>query len=224
MGGTSASLGLRSERVAEAVSLAEQRPDFQIAGTNDQCFLAEVKKISPSATEAASIAQFETTGSCGFSTIPGRKLRRLIGRVNAQLRTLAHVELPGALVVGNPNAHLAFHTDSYAVLTAMRGLDTVSVTVPRDASIAPVFGHVYAGPGKQMTKSANTSTSAIICPREVDAMGLTVDVYHNAFAARPLSEGALSHPSVRQWKLTADDSTWELMAAATPVTRAAPVA
>jgi hypothetical protein len=202
-------VGLRAERLEEAGRDKKQRPDFRVIGTDGQLFIAEVKLVTPSQEEAASIAQFDETGTCGFSTTPGKKLRGLISKSNSQLRAMSHLGLPGALVVFNPNWHLKFHTESYAVLTAMRGLDTIPVSVPTDPALSPVFGDMRPGPRKQMTAGSNTSTSAIICPREDEDDGWMADVFHNSFAVRPLSVAAVAHPRVRHWRLADDDSRWE---------------
>jgi hypothetical protein len=112
------------------------------------------------------------------------------------------------LVVFNPIFLLSWHTESYSVLTAMRGLDVMRVAVDPDLNIPPVFGELRPGPKKRMTPNCNTSTAAIICPREIEAGTWFVPVYHNRHSTLSLPLSALAHPFVRQFRVSPDEREW----------------
>ena len=200
---------LHVERVAEAGSLSEQRPDFLARSPCGTAFYVEVKVVTPTAEEALEIQRWNERGSSSFSTSPGLRMRALISKANSQLKSMAAEELPGVLVVFNPEWHLRAHSSSYSVLTAMRGFDTIPISVPHDPSQSPTFGEMRSGPKKQMTETANTSTSAIICPLQSEAGGWIVQVYHNRFAARPLPVGAMGGNGIKNWRISADEREWE---------------
>ncbi|MCA1791698.1 MAG: hypothetical protein LC667_18155 [Thioalkalivibrio sp.] len=201
-------LGLEATRIPEASSVGERRPDFAVIGTNGTPFHAEVKLISPTREESEYIRRFADGEIFGMDGTPGARLRGLIAKANNQLKALASRGLPGALVVFNPEPLLHWHTDPYFVLTAMRGLDVVDVSVPMNPHESPAFGPLRSGPNKRMTRSDNTSTAAVICPREVGADEWLVDVYHNRFAARPLPATALAHSFVQHWYISDDEREW----------------
>ena len=209
-----AQLALDFDRLPESGVLGEQRPDFAVRGADGTAFYAEVKTISPTPEEAEQIRRVDRGGIGEFGGTPGSRLRSLITKVNGQLKALARDARPGVLVVFNPELSLSWHTEPYAVLTAMRGLDVVDVHVPRDARLAPQFGPVRPGPRKMMTDRANTSTSAVFCPREVAGGEWLVDVFHNRYAARPLSARAVVGAGVRHWSLSSNEHEWELLAPA----------
>ena len=197
-------LGLEAKRIPESAAQRQKSPDFEVVGLDGTAFHAEVKTVSPSPEEAEYI-QAVYRGEVRVSGgTPGDRMRELIAKANKQLKAVADHGWPGTLVVFNPELLLKWHTEAYSILTAMRGLDVVDVTVPLDPGVPPSFGPLRAGPRKRMTADANTTTAAIVCPREISSGNWEVDVYHNRHAARVLPFAALDHLCVRQWVLTAD--------------------
>jgi hypothetical protein len=203
-----AALSLASSKIPEAASKNESRPDFKVLGTDGSSFLAEVKLISPSRSEAHDISRFERGEIVLMGGTPGDRLRDLIGKANRQLRALSARGLPGVLVVFNPRLLLRWHTDPYSMLTTMRGLDVVDVKVPVDPRTAPALGPLRSGPKKQMTATSNTSTAAVICPHEEERDRWIVNVYHNRHAKRTFPVEALTHHSVQHWRLSDDERDW----------------
>lgn len=202
-----ASLGLSHARIAEAPKQGEQRPDYRVIGSDGSCFVAEVKLVSPTAEEARDIERIYRGEIFAIGGTPGNRMRALIKKANPQLKALGEA-LPGVLVVFNPEVLLRRHTDPYAILTAMRGLDTIDVHVPLSPQESPVFGELRSGGGKKMTESSNTSTSAIICPEESAEGVWRIGVYHNRFAARPLPPGALRGIHAIHFRISDDERDW----------------
>ena len=102
------------------------------------------------------------------------------------------------------------HVDPYDIMTAMKGLDTVPVTVPKDPNVQPSFGDPKSGPDKRMTTSHNTTISAVAVIRKASEEGYILDVYHNNFAVNPIDPEWLRRPDIRQWKIR-EGSTSGLM-------------
>ncbi len=202
-----ASSSLRCERIPVAAEKGAQRPDFRVTGSDGSLFIAEVKLVSPTDEEARGLKRLHRGETVVTGGMPGDRMRRWIGKANQQLKDLGE-EVPGILVVFNPEFHLRRHTDPYAILTAMRGLDTVDVHVPADPQEEPVFGVLRSGGGKKMTSSHNTSTSAVVCPQDTAIGKWYVGVYHNRFAARPLPPDALQGESVVHFQISEDERDW----------------
>jgi hypothetical protein len=199
--------GLGHTRISEAAKAGEQRPDYRVIGTDGSEFVAEVKLVTPTSEEARDIERIHRGEIFVTGATPGERLRRLIGKANQQLKALAE-KSPGILFVFNPEFLLRRHTEPYAVLTAMRGLDVVDVQVPRDPRLSPQFGSLRSGPGKKMTEDANTSTSAVVCPVETRDGEWHVDVYHNRFAARQLCVSALQGETLKHWEIADNERDW----------------
>ena len=208
-----ASLGLQHERIAEATEQGEQRPDYRVVGSDGAQFVAEVKLVSPTAEEARDIARVYRGEIFATGGTPGDRMRRWIGKANQQLKALGD-QAPGVLVVFNPEVLLRRHTDPYAILTAMRGFDTIDVHVPLSPTKKPVFGELRSGGGKKMTPFHNTSTSAVVCPEEIAGGVWRTGIYHNRFAARPLAVSTLQEASAIHFRITDDERDWTQLRAA----------
>lgn len=202
-----ARFGLPFSRIEEAPDEGERRPDYTVIGSDGHALVAEVKTVTPTAEEARDIERTLHGEIFARGGKPGERLRRMIGKANEQLKAIAGSN-PGILVVFNPDLLLGWHTEPYAVLTAMRGLDVVDVQVSRDPSVRPTFGPVRSGPGKRMTENANTSTSAIVCPVEIKAGEWQANVFHNRHAARGLAVASLDLPGFHHWEIAEDERDW----------------
>ena len=189
--------GVWCRRVTEAT---EPRPDYEleIAG---QPVVAEVKQFDPNEEERSAADRIARGEVVVLGATPGGRLRRVIGDANGQLRQLlADRSIPTILVVYN-NTECSLHTQPYAVMTAMQGLDVVDVVVPMHPGEPLRWDAVRSGSGRAMRPDANTSTSAVAVlvvfnPKE---FGLTV--YHNRFAACPLDPNLMRFPGVRHFRL-----------------------
>jgi hypothetical protein len=203
-------VGLLAEPVPPASLQGERRPDFLVAKPGVAKFFVELKSVTPSPKELRQL-EILYSGKSGssFQVEPGAKVRELIAKANPQLKAVADKGLPGILAILCPEPALKHHVDPYAVLTAMRGLDVVPVSVPEDPAEAPTFMDVRSGPKRKMTRDANTTISAILVPYLANELGWAANVFHNRFAARPLAPEALTGPAIHHWRIAADERGWE---------------
>lgn len=203
-------IGLTCTRISVSDTEREQRPDFSVVGSDGTQFIAEVKMVSPSPVEIIEAKRRETEQFVTHGGKPGERLRRFIGKANSQLKAAARPGVPGVLAVINVDAYLAQHIDPYSVLTAMRGLDVVDVSVPRNPQLRPTFGEARPGPGKKMTKEMNTNTSAIVTMKPRGSETWDIRVYHNRFAETTFPIGAIRGQFVSHFRMKEDQSGWDL--------------
>ena len=150
--------------------------------------IAEVKEITRNKDERASDRLLEERGY-------GEVLGRTAGR---------H---PGLLVLYD-EGRIARHLDPYHIMTAMYGLEVVSMAVPADPSISPYRTGAKLGPDKKMTNDANTisAVGALVVTAPDDVLAL--HVYHNAFAATPIEPALLVRRGIRQWQIDVENRKW----------------
>jgi hypothetical protein len=202
------------ERVATASERHERRPDYRIVGHEGGRIFAEVKQFDPTAEETDAIAQERRGEIVVRGGVPGARLRDAIANANAQLRAMSMEERPGLLVVYNNVWGARYHTEAYAVLTAMRGLDIVPVVVPPDLSHSPMFLPMRPGPKKTLTTTANTHVSAVAVLNARDGEELVLNVFHSKHARVPLRPAELAGPAFTHLRMRADESDWEVLGAA----------
>lgn len=190
--------GLACHRVSTTI---KPRPDYELEiGTHP--LLVEIKQFDPNKEERAFMAALAIGGKqVALGGKPGQRLRRAICAANTQLKQLLAGRLMPTMLVVYNNTPCHLHTDPYAVMTAMRGLDVVHVVVPANRSEPPRFGHTRSGPERAMRADANTSTSALAVVSEVDAAEFVLAVYHNRYAAAPLEPGLMRLAGVTHLRL-----------------------
>ena len=134
----------------------EKAADFRIALAGGAVEVTvEVKHFEPNKEEREGGVQ---------GGVPGERIRRKISRANKQLKASGR-NGPGMLVLHNLSGnHL--NTHSYAVLTAMRGIDIIPIRVAKDPSEPLVHGPMRPGPRRKLTDDRNTSISCIAVMRE----------------------------------------------------------
>jgi hypothetical protein len=202
-------IGIRCDRVAVAEGAGERRPDFRVIGHQGTSIFVETKQFDPSPEEQEQISRTMRGETVVRGGMPGGRLREVIGRANAQLKALSQGRSPGLLVVYNNVFGGSYHTDPYAVLTAMRGLDIVPVIVPRDPRESPTFLDARPGPKRKLRPDANTHVSAIAVLYMPPTAKLGLLVYHNPHARTPLAVADLHSPAVDHFLMLADQSGWE---------------
>lgn len=198
--------GVSFSRVPTASDMGERRPDYQVTGHCGTTIVVEVKQFEPNSEELEAERSRMEGKVVVSGGVPGQRLREVIGRANGQLKTLARGELPGLLVVYDAVRPFR-HSDPYAVLTAMRGLDVVPVEVPRDPAQSPRFLERRSGPKKQLTAAANRSISAIAVLKEIEP-GPSLSVYHNKHAAVRLAVSDLEGPAISHFQMAEDEGSW----------------
>lgn len=197
-------------RVPTASHVGERRPDYRVRSRwrRRRWLWIEVKEIRPNAEEVAQIAALESGRQALFSTEPGKKMRSLIDSGAPQLKAVKGPRDPALLLVHDTTAVLRQHTDPYAILTAMRGLDVVPVHLPPHPNESPVFGQVRAGGNRRMTEDQNTSVSGVGIIYEKGRRAIALDLFHNPFASTPLRAADVDGPLVRHFAMTLDQSDW----------------
>lgn len=206
-------------------------PDFLVTlADRTTGLVVEVKQYPPNREEEAAaraIAQSaarapgsETDAPVIYGTSPGKRIRNKIRRANRQFKAYGG-QNPTMLVTYNLTINRQYDS-AYDVIVAMRGYDTIPMTVPKDPRELPVAGPMYPGPGKMMTADANTSTSAIgvlmkywplpefwsDSAPSTDAE-LNLIVYHNRFAQYPLDATLLVDSNVKHFWMTEDQMGWQ---------------
>jgi hypothetical protein len=203
------SVGIQCVRISAAIGPGELRPDYSLVGRLGTSVVAEVKQFDPSPEEKTLMERSHRGEVVVTGGVPGARLREVIDKANAQLKALSHGEKPGILVVYNNVSASSHHTDPYAVLTAMRGLDVVPVLVPHNPMHSPTFLEARPGPKKKLRADANTHISAIaVLFGEADDM-LGMVLYHNPHARVPLDSRDLGFSGVTQFVMRQDQSGWD---------------
>jgi hypothetical protein len=194
--------GVACRRVSEATS---PRPDY-VLELEGQHVLAEVKQFDPNKEERAAIQRRAKGEHVALGGKPGARLRDAIGSANTQLRELLAGRSMSTILVVYNNTPCSLHTQPYAVMTAMQGLDVVDLEVPIDPSESPRFGDTRSGPERKMRVDANTSTSAVAVLTDLDLNEFRLAVYHNRHAASPLEPRVMRFPGVVHLRLPQDAS------------------
>lgn len=199
-------------RIETASEAGERRPDFRLTGNTGALIATEVKQFDPSPEEAALIKRSLAGEVVLRGGVPGARLREVIDRANAQLKALSGGVQPGLLVVYNNVSGSFHHTDPYAVLTAMRGLDVVPVVVPPDPNESPTFLPMRPGPKKKLRADANTHISAIAILSQPSDETLYLAVYHNPHARVALDRAGLNASGIGHFVMREDQSDWVRLA------------
>ena len=87
----------------------------------------------------------------------------------------------------------------YYIRVAMYGLETFVFAVPEID--APYVIGKKLGPRQKMTPNANTSISAVATLLQRHTGAITLNVFHNKFAAIPLSPSMLAPYPIKQFRL-----------------------
>jgi hypothetical protein len=189
--------GITYGRIEEGT---EPRPDYEME-ISGQPILAELKQFDPNAEELAALERQALGEAVVLGPKPGERLRRVIREGNRQLRSLRATRPWPTLLVAYNNTPCSLHTDSYAVMTAMQGLDVIDVEVPTSPAEAPRFGLPRSGLERAMQPRKNTSTSAVAILRESLEDEIVLVIYHNRYAAHPLEPDTLRLPGIFQYRL-----------------------
>lgn len=200
--------GLRCVPIATASDVGERRPDYRVTGSGGREIIVEIKQFDPNPKERADDQALLAGKVVVTGGIPGQRAREAIDRANPQIKVLARGALPGLLVLYNNVLSSRQHTDPYAILTAMRGLDVVPVEVPPDPKEPPRFLKRRPGPRKKLTAARNRSVSAIGVLRQLDENDCELSVFHNKHATVPLEPTELSGSVIRHFRMADDEDEW----------------
>jgi hypothetical protein len=126
---------------------------------------------------------------------PGARLRRPIRDAAAQLRKFSRRGFPTVVCFFDMTA--GFHLERVQVEQAMFGQETLKFEVSGDPEHEPRFLGAHFGKKATLTRTNNTSISAVAVLRQPSGSGLTIDLYHNPHA-RVTIPRRLSAPLVRK--------------------------
>jgi hypothetical protein len=175
-------------------------PDYvmSIQGTS---IVVEVKEIVLNQEERKSEHVLYERGYGNiYSVTPGDRVRKKISDSSPQIKARTESFHPSILILFNQGL-VANHLDPYCIRVAMYGLEKVHIAVPKDHTVSPYITGMSYGPKRKMTEEHNTSISAIgvlAIPRRNE---LSLSVYHNKYAAVPLSPSLLMHYDIAQFRL-----------------------
>jgi hypothetical protein len=91
---------------------------------------------------------------------PGNRVRKKIADSSPQIKARTQGRYPSILVLCELH-QIGGHLDPYNIRVAMYGLEQVHIALPGDRSVRPYVARMSFGPKRKMTKSDNTSISAI---------------------------------------------------------------
>lgn len=189
-------------------------PDYFIK-LDDQEIVVEVKEIQPSHEEIRSMEKAQTNG-VGFVTgnVPGEKIRKKIKKASTQIKAGANGEFPSILLlcdIRHGCGQVSQHLDPYQLRVAMEGLDQFVISMSNDKNDEPLIVAKKSWPKKKMTQDANKSISALAVLSTPPGEPIKIEVYHNKFAAIPISEKSLRSHGIPQYKLsnkTSEPPNW----------------
>ena len=198
--------GIDWNRIKEEDSA--KTPDYELV-IDGRTIIAEVKEITKNNEEQKS---YRLMNERNYGNVlhekPGARVRKKIKVSSPQIRPRTTGRHPGILVLYD-NGQIAGHLSPSQIMMAMYGQVVVDMAVPRDTSISPYIVGTRFGPNRKMTKTANTSISAIgaLVVTAPDLI-LKLHIYHNAFAAVPVDPILLTCRGIVQYQIDSATMTW----------------
>jgi hypothetical protein len=109
-------------------------------------------------------------------------------------------KLPALLVLYNNVPISDRGVDPYEIKTAMYGLEKIDLAVDPDANRVSLTGRGF-GPKRKVTPSSNTSLSAVGVLYGSSNGEVSLIVFHNIHAVKPLDWRSLQGPRIRHFTL-----------------------
>lgn len=197
----------------EASSISNKKePDYEIQ-TVTELVIVEVKQFDPNEEEKKLYKQLRERGyTDAYGREPGAKVRLKIQAGAKQLKARSKGKLPALLVLYNnvPISHRG--VDPYEIKTAMYGIEKIDLSVDPDANRVSLTERGF-GPKRKMTPSSNTSLSAVGALYGSPNSELSLIVFHNIHAVKPLDWHSFQGPRIRHFtleeKLPRDFQDWQ---------------
>ncbi len=161
--------------------------------------VTEVKEIERNAEEKESDRLLQLRGY-GNATggVPGERVRLKIQSSSSQIKARTQKIHPSLLVLFDGHA-FGRNITPYDIRVAMYGLETFIFAVPEVDP--PYVVDKKLGPRRKMTPNANTSISAIATLHQLHTGEIKLHIYHNDYAAIPLSPRVLASYPIGQFRL-----------------------
>lgn len=162
-------------------------PDFEIRLCG-RIAVAEVKQLDPNADDLLDLAEFVRIGH--MESVPQRgRVRDMIGKGYKQLRDSAQRKIPGILVLYD-NIHLLPNLDWFTIATAMFGNYGIALGLTNAGPWEPVASSFRSH--RKLTRNSCSGISCVAVLERRTRQTLRLDVYHNPFAANPISPRAMA--------------------------------
>jgi hypothetical protein len=201
--------GWSCQKIQEEI---KRTPDFRIK-KNDLSVFAEVKEIIANKEEKESL-DLLSKGLCGVACgeLPGKTVREKIKSAYPQIKRFSSAEsCSGVLVLYNNTGMAGLgRIDHYHVLTAMFGLQTITLSVQHKPEMEVTKAGEYLGSKESVSENRNTYLSAILTLYEHHDRGLIALIYHNPYAKYPLRYDLCDTAQTTQYKLCNKVDNWVL--------------
>ena len=195
-----ANAGLDCKRIPEQTS---KTPDYELTIDGNRV-IVEVKEILRNASERESDRLLAERGYGNvLSQTPGDRVRKKIQDASPQIKSRTQDAYPSILVLCELH-QIGGHLDPYNIRAAMYGLEQVHIAVPEDLSVRPYTTGMSFGPKRKMTPADHTSISGVGVLFWTGPSEIALHVYHNKYAAIPLSPVLLGKYGIRQYALHDD--------------------
>lgn len=212
-----ASRGLMFRSLVAGTQHGKRTPDYEVTLAGASLFV-EVTEVQPNARERAIERQLRERGYTDvFGEAPGTRLRTIIHNKNNQCKRASLDGHPTLLILFSIGAITDRHVEPYAIKTAMHGLDSVVIQVPKDVATSPTLIDVVSDPSGQsraLKPQRNTSLSGVsLLTRPCDGSSRQLFIYHNPHARVSLSPdllraGGIQH-SALAYKTRGQMPDWE---------------
>ncbi len=190
----------------ERISTSEIRtPDYKICLPGEK-IIVEIKQIDMNRDEKREYEKLCKGDIAKGSNTIGKRVGKKISDANQQLAILTSGKLPSICIIYD-NTPLGYHTDPNNIRFGMYGLATAIIAKPSDRRIKPYIKEWKFGPKRKMTRTTNTSTSAVAAMfREIDNPEHPpyLVLYHNVFAKVRMKPEPIAKIGVRQFTLDDD--------------------
>ncbi|MEX1128039.1 MAG: hypothetical protein WEB50_05705 [Vicinamibacterales bacterium] len=173
---------------------SEPTPDFEIV-LSGRRIVVEVKQIDMNPEDRRVLAEIRAKQPASY-WIPNR-VRGKLKHVSRQLQAAAISGVPTMVLLCN-NVPLHEHGNADEILDAMFGQTTYTVSWPEDRSAPPSVSRVSAGGSRAVTRSQNTSLSAVgVLGRAGSPNRLRI--YHNPFARVEMPTALFARVDAKQF-------------------------
>jgi hypothetical protein len=188
------------ERIEASSIPNKKEPDYEIQ-TATELVVVEVKQSDPSEEEKKLYQQLQERGYTEASGgEPGAKARLKIQAGAKQLKARSEGKLPTLLVLYSNVPISDRGGNPYEIKTAMYGIEKIDLAVDPDANRVSLTGRGF-GPKRKVTPSSNTSLSAVGVLYGSSNGELSLIVFHNIHAVKPLDWRLLQGPRIRHFTL-----------------------
>ena len=172
-------------------------PDYDVY-FGEHHVVAEIKQIDPTPEEAERIARWRAGEIITFGGEAGKRVRQEITDARKQLKR-AKGKFAALLILYN-NAVPISYSDPMFILLAMYGELTLPLTIPPGGG-TPIAGDLRFGGNRRVTKTGNTTLSAICVLMQDMNDRLILTFYHNIFAAKPFDPEWFTGERIRHYFL-----------------------